>query len=131
MCYQRDVTGTSVEDLVDRGAPVPGNEVEADERPAAPARPYTRELFEGVEQSRDELDEVIEQNAIGWHVDRIAPLERAILRVGLYEIMHRPDVPDEVAIDEAVESAKLYCGAEAPGFVNGVLGGALRQVRHG
>ena len=58
-----------------------------------------------------------------WRIDRIAPLERAILRVALYEILHRPDVPDEVAIDEAVETAKLYCGAEAPGFVNGILGG--------
>ncbi len=131
MCYQRDVTGAQVEDLVDRDIPVPSSEGEPDDRPGAPPRPYTRELVEGVDQSREELDELIEQNAIGWHVDRIAPLERAILRVGLFEIVHRPDVPDEVAIDEAVESAKLYCGAEAPGFVNGVLGGALRQVRHG
>ena len=48
------------------------------------------------------------------------PLERAILRVALFEIVHRPDVPDEVAIDEAVETAKLYCGVQAPGFVNGI-----------
>ena len=56
--------------------------------------------------------------------------ERAILRVALFEIVHRPDVPDEVAIDEAVETAKLYCGVQAPGFVNGILGGILKKVNH-
>ena len=63
-----------------------------------------------------------------WSIDRIAPLERAILRAALYEILHRPDVPDEVAIDEAVETAKVYCGAEAPAFVNGILGGVVREL---
>jgi N utilization substance protein B len=53
------------------------------------------------------------------------------LRVALYEIMERDDVPDEVAIDEAVETAKLYCGPQAPGFVNGVLGGIHKKVKDG
>jgi N utilization substance protein B len=114
--YQRDVTGSPIEDLVARDATGPSG--------------FTRELVEGVDEARDELDELIEDHAIGWHVSRIAPLELAILRVALYEIIHRPDVPDEVAIDEAVETAKLYCGTEAPGFVNGILAGALKQVRH-
>jgi N utilization substance protein B len=98
----------------------------------APATPsvFTRELVEGVEATRDELDDVMEEHAIGWHVERIAPLERAILRVALYEILHRPDVPDEVAVDEAVELAKHYCGTDTPGFVNGILGGVLRHVGH-
>jgi N utilization substance protein B len=114
--YQRDVTGAPIEDLITRDSPSQSA--------------FTRELAEGVDAERDELDELIEEHAIGWHLDRIAPLERAILRVALYEIIHRPDVPDEVAIDEAVETAKLYCGAEAPGFVNGILAGVLKQVRH-
>ena len=113
--YQRDVTGTPIEDLVAR-----------DMTPST----FTRELVEGVEEVRDELDELISEHAIGWQLNRIAPLERGILRVALYEIVHRPDVPDEVAIDEAVESAKLYCGADTPGFVNGILGGVLKRVRH-
>ena len=61
-------------------------------------------------------------------MDRIAPLERSILRTALYEILYRPDIPDEVAIDEAVEAAKTFCGTDAPGFVNGVLGGVVRQL---
>ena len=118
-CYQRDVTG-AVEDAIERGGIAPCSEGRA--RPAAELPPFARELAEGVEH-REELDRLIAEHAIGWDLDRIAPLERAILRVALYEILHRPDVPDEVAIDEAVETAKLYCGADAPGFVNGILGG--------
>jgi N utilization substance protein B len=136
ICYQRDVTGAAVEDLIVRPSPSSGDEKGGaqtlKELGAAPATPsvFTRELVEGVDATRDELDEVIEEHAIGWHVDRIAPLERAILRVALYEIVHRPDVPDEVAVDEAVELAKHYCGADTPAFVNGILGGVLRRV-HG
>ena len=75
-----------------------------------------------MEGQREELDALIERHAEGWTLDRIAPLERNILRVALYEMLHRDDIPHEVAIDEAVEAAKELCGAEAPKFVNGVLG---------
>jgi N utilization substance protein B len=109
-CYQRDVTGRPLAELL-------GPE----------ARTFTRELAEGVEEHRPELDATIAELAKGWTIDRIAPLERNIMRVALYEIEHREDIPTEVAIDEAVELAKEYCGADAPGFVNGVLGTAVRQ----
>ena len=67
------------------------------------------------------------RHSTGWSLERIAPLERSIMRTALYEALHRDDVPVEVAIDEAVELAKQYCGADAPGFVNGVLGAALEE----
>jgi N utilization substance protein B len=108
-CYQRDVTGRPLGELL------------------AEARPFTRELAEGVEERREELDAAIARHAKGWELERIAPLERNLMRVALYEIEHREDVPVEVAIDEAVEIAKEYCGAEAPGFVNGVLGAVVRE----
>lgn len=108
-CYQRDVTGRPLEDLVNDG------------------RPFTQELARGVEEHRAELDEAIGRHAKGWTVERIAPLDRNIMRVALYEIDHREDVPIEVAIDEAVELAKEYCGADAPGFINGVLGAAVKE----
>jgi N utilization substance protein B len=107
-CYQRDVTGRPLDELV------------------AASRPFTRELAEGVEAHREELDSIIARHARGWQLDRIAPLERNTMRVALYEMGHT-DVPVEVAIDEAVEIAKEYCGAEAPGFINGVLGAAVRE----
>ncbi len=91
------------------------------------ARTFTRELVQGVEYWREEIDALIERHAVGWTLDRIAPLERNILRVALFEVLHRSDVPAEVAIDEAVEAAKELCGSEAPGFINGILGAAQRE----
>lgn len=91
------------------------------------AKPFTRELAEQVEASRPELDELISRHSQNWSLSRIAPLERSILRTALYEALHREDIPVEVAIDEAVELAKEYCGADAPGFVNGILGAALEE----
>lgn len=106
--YQRDVTGRPLEELI------------------AQARPLTRQLAEGVDVEREELDELISEYAKGWTVDRIAPLDLNVMRVALYEIEHDL-VPVEVAIDEAVELAKEYCGAEAPKFVNGILGAIVRE----
>lgn len=108
--YQRDVTGRPLEELIPRDA-----------------SPFTRELIEGTDREMDALDAVIERHAVGWTLDRIAPLERSILRVALHEMQSRPDVPDEVAIDEAIEAAKELCSAETPKFVNGILGAAQRE----
>ena len=101
-----------------------GAEETSDERAAALAA-------EAVESHREELDETIARHARGWKLERIAPLERNVMRVALYEIEHSEDVPDEVAIDEAVEIAKEYCGADAPGFVNGILGAIVRERQGG
>ena len=90
------------------------------------ASSFTRELIDGVLQQQEDLDALIERYAEGWTLDRIAPLERAILRTALYEMLYRTDVPDEVAIDEAIEAAKELCAAEAPKFVNGILGTVKR-----
>jgi len=109
-CYQGDVTPRPLEELIDPDA-----------------KPFTRELVEGVSEHRSELDEVISRHARDWSLERIPPLDRNIMRVALFEIRHREDVPTEVAIDEAVELAKEYCGADAPGFINGVLGAAVRE----
>jgi N utilization substance protein B len=107
--YQHEVTGRPVQDVMPRDA-----------------SSFTRELVDGVLAHQDELDALIERYAQNWSLDRIAPLERSILRVALYEMLHRPDVPDEVAIDEAVEAAKELCAAEAAGFINGILGAVKR-----
>jgi transcription antitermination protein NusB len=108
--YQSDVTGRPAHELVERSA-----------------SRFTRELVEGVEAERGSLDESIAKHASGWSLDRIAPLERNILRVAVHEIRTRPDIPAEVAIDEAVEAAKELCGVDAPGFINGVLGAVQRE----
>jgi N utilization substance protein B len=108
--YQRDVTGRSLDELL------------------TGAKPFTRELAEGTDDHRGELDAAIARHAEGWDLDRIAPLERNIMRVALYEATRRDDVPAEVALDEAVGLAREYCGTDSPGFVNGVLGAAVRAA---
>ena len=107
--YQHEVTGRPIDELLEG------------------AKPFTYDLAEGVLGHRDEIDELISRHSKGWTLERIAPLERNIMRVALYESLHRDDIPVEVAIDEAVELAKEYCGTDAPGFVNGVLGAALAE----
>jgi transcription antitermination protein NusB len=116
--YQHDLTGRPLDDLFERDA-----------------APFTRALAHATADHREELDSRIERHARGWALERIAPLERAILRAALLEMEHgdlvdgeRP-IPPEGAIDEAVELAKAFCGSEAPGFVNGILGAALREMR--
>jgi transcription antitermination protein NusB len=94
---------------------------------------FTRALAGLVRDHQPELDELIREHAKGWSLDRIAPLERSILRVGLVELLYPNEVPGdqaippEGAINEAVEIAKRFCGAEAPAFVNGILGTVLRE----
>lgn len=105
--YQRDVTG---------GA-----------KPEQRLPQFAQELADGVEAHRDELDALIGDQAVGWEIGRIAPLERAILRTALYEMLHRPDIPDEVAIDEAVNLAKRYATDDAARLVNGILGRIVRE----
>jgi N utilization substance protein B len=107
--YQHEVTGRPVEELLEG------------------AKPFTCELANAVVSHRDELDDLISRHSKGWALGRIAPLEGSIMRVALYEALHRDDVPVEVAIDEAVELSKEYCGADAPGFINGILGAALAE----
>lgn len=96
---------------------------------------FTRALAQLVQDRQPELDELIAAHASGWSLDRIAPVERAILRVALAELLYPDDVPGERgipaegAIDEAVQTAKEFCGADAPAFVNGILGSVLREMR--
>jgi N utilization substance protein B len=92
------------------------------------AKPFTRELALGADERAEELDEEIGRLSRGWTLDRIAPLELSIMRVALFEMRHREDIPAEVAIDEAVNLAQEFCGADAPDFVNGILGAAAREA---
>jgi len=117
--YQSDLLGRPLEDTFPRDT-----------------HAFTRELAHLVREHQPELDELISRHAKGWSLERIAPLERSILRVGLVELLHPEElpgeqaIPPEGAINEAVEIAKRFCGAEAPAFVNGILGAVLRERGH-
>ncbi|MEA2156132.1 MAG: transcription antitermination protein NusB [Solirubrobacteraceae bacterium] len=115
--YQADVTGRELEDIFEPNASM-----------------FTRALAYAADDRGEELDALVARHARGWTIDRIAPLERAIMRVALLEMCH-PDaapadtpIPPEGAIDEAVELAKTYSGSDAPGFVNGILSAVHREM---
>jgi transcription antitermination protein NusB len=116
--YQHDLTGQPLVQTLSPGTSL-----------------FSQALAYAAADRAQELDAVIDRHAHGWSVTRIQPLERSIMRVALIEMLH-PDVapadtpiPVEGAIEEAVESAKVFCSSEAPAFVNGVLAAALREVR--
>ena len=117
--YQHEVTGRELNDVLPRDA-----------------SRFTRALAHATDDYSPDLDAIIERHSRGWALDRIAPLEKAIMRVALLEML-QPDavpgdqpIPPEGAISEAVSTAKTYCGAEAPGFVNGILNAALMEMRN-
>jgi N utilization substance protein B len=116
--YQHDVTGRALDEVLPKEASV-----------------FTRALAYAADDYAEEVDGLIGRFAKGWSLDRIAPLEKSIMRVALTEMLY-PDVvpgdnpiPPEGAIDEAVETAKTFCGADAPKFVNGILNAALQDMR--
>ena len=109
LLYQWDVTGQPLASLYDG---------DVDQ--------FTRDLAEAVVEHAPALDERITAAAEGWTADRLGVVERNVLRIAIHEL-DSDDVPDEVAIDEAVELAKRYASDEAGRFVNGILGRILRE----
>jgi transcription antitermination protein NusB len=96
----------------------------------APVNDYTITLVEGVTANRTRIDELISEHAEGWTLARMPAVDRAVLRLGLYELLWAQDVPDAVAIDEAVELAKELSTDDSPRFVNGVLDSIARIAEH-
>ncbi len=117
MLFQADVRGESLETIV---------EAEAKRAAGEPDREaswlYAREIVDGVADHRDEIDELIASYAQGWTLERMPNVDRALLRLSAWEVLHNPEVPTAVAIDEAVELAKEYSTDDSARFVNGVLG---------
>ncbi len=99
------------------------------ELPNKKQKDYICALVAGVEDRRGELDGYISQYSIGWRIERISCLCKAVMRVAMYEILYVDDVPDSVAIHEAVELARRYEDEDAVAFVNGLLGSFVRGVQ--
>lgn len=121
--YEADIRGIDpVAMLADRvGAP-----------DLPPVQDYTVTLVEGVTAHQARIDEVLAEHSEGWSLPRMPAVDRAVLRLGLYELLWATDVPDAVVIDEAVEIAKTLSTDDSPRFVNGVLGriaGIAEQLR--
>ena len=120
--YGADLRGLALHVLLDE---------EAGRAAAAPQREsswsYARQIVEGVEEHQSEIDAAIVAHAQGWTLDRMPALDRAIARLGAWEILYNDQVPDGVAIAEAVESAQLLSTEDSSGFINGLLGAIARE----
>ena len=94
---------------------------------------FAKKLAEGVAKHEKDIDNIIEKAAPEWPIPQIAPVDRNVLRIGLYELLFgdQKEVPPKVAINEAIEIAKNYSGPNSPKFVNGVLGTVYRQMEGG
>ncbi|MGO3146560.1 MAG: transcription antitermination factor NusB [Leucobacter sp.] len=122
MLFQADVLAVELDDVIRAES---GRALSEPERLASWV--YAREIVDGVNDHREEIDELIASYAQGWTIDRMPNVDRAILRLASWEILHNPEVPAAVAINEAVGLAKEYSTEDSSRFVNGVLG---RIVEH-
>lgn len=94
----------------------------------SPMPQYAVEIVEGVLAHRERIDELLSTYSQGWTLDRMPAVDRAVLRIGVWELLYNPEVPPAVAIDEAVELASSLSTDESPAFVNGLLS-RLLEVR--
>jgi transcription antitermination protein NusB len=97
-------------------------------RPRPELISLARSLAAGAWRHRMRCDELLAENVLGWSVGRMQPVDRSILRLGLYELLEAPETPAAVVINEAIELARTFGGADSPAFVNGVLDGVRRRV---
>lgn len=103
------------------------SEIEDKENKNERIEEFTKELFEGVKEHQEEIDSLINEHSKAWSKDRISKVAMTILRLSIFEILFREDIPSGVSINEAVELAKKYGSDEEPAFINGILGTISRK----
>ena len=117
LLYASDVRGESATVALDR----------AIEDGEGPTNPYTADLVRGVVEHLTRIDEVLQSYAEGWTLDRMPAVDRNVLRLGIYELLYAEDVPDAVAVSEAMALVRDLSTDDSPQFVNGVLGAVQRN----
>lgn len=127
MLYQADVSGDPIESVIRSYL-----EGGLAERPLLPAaRRFAEHLVRGLMLRRDEIDELIRAGSEHWRIERMAVVDRNVLRLALFELLDDPRPPAAVILDEAVELAKLFGGEESGAFVNGVVDGIRKRLASG
>lgn len=116
LLFESDIRGTNVLELLNL------RDVVEEGPDARPIREYTRSLVIGVNENARKIDELITTYAQGWDMDRMPNVDRNILRLGIFEILWSSEIPDGVAIDEALDLAKQLSTEDSAGFIHGVLG---------
>jgi transcription antitermination protein NusB len=125
MLYACEVAGIGPEEAVAAHAEIVGQPVQLD---TEEAREFAARLAIGTSRSIEEIDPIIAGAAENWRPSRMAVVDRAIIRLAVYQLLHVPDVPAVVAIDESVELARTYGGEESSRFVNGVLDAIRKRI---
>jgi N utilization substance protein B len=110
-----------------RGLPLDGTLEERLASQDPPIGAYSVELVRGVREHQEQIDRLLTTYSQGWTLDRMPSVDRNVLRLGVFELLYAEDVPDAVALSEAVAMARELSTDESPSFVNGVLGGILRD----
>ena len=100
----------------------------ADEDLPEPAREFANEIVRGTMSRTAEIDQLLAAHAQNWRIERMAVLDRLVLRMAIYELMQNPKTPAKVVINEAIELARTYSGEDAVGFVNGVLDAVRKEL---
>lgn len=128
--YQAELSGDALESVIT--SLFEGSLKDADDLPlGAETRRFAERLVRGVTRRREELDALIRAGSDHWRIERMAAVDRNVLRLALFELLDTPETPAAVILDEAVELAKLYGGLESARFVNGVADGIRRRVASG
>ena len=127
MLYQRDLSGDGTEQVI--SAYLDGGLAEQALDPQA--RRFAEHLVRGVVRRMEELDGLIRAGSTNWRLERMAAVDRNVLRIALFELLDEPDTPAAVILDEAVELAKLFGGEESGAFVNGLADGIRRRIESG
>lgn len=123
LVYQMDINHMKAEELLESFFE------SSEEKFSDQDKCYIRECITGILENKEHIDNVIECHLkSSWKLSRIAKVELAILRLAVYEMLYRDDVPGKAAVNEAIELAKLYCGEESGTFVNGVLGSLIKEL---
>jgi N utilization substance protein B len=99
-----------------------------EETPSEEDMLYSDAVLKGIEENTAEIESVIDEIAIGWRIDRMPKVDLSILRVAIFEMLHREDIPYSVSINEAVELAKLFGGDRSSAYINGMLGTLARRL---
>jgi N utilization substance protein B len=89
---------------------------------------YILDAMSSITENIEAIDQYISENLEGWSINRLAKVDLSVLRIAIYEILYRKDIPLEVAINEAIETVKIYSAEESFKFINGVLGGFVRSL---
>jgi N utilization substance protein B len=123
LIYQMDINHMEVEELLENFYD------SSEETFSAQEKSYIKDCLAGIIENKENIDKAIESHLnSSWKLSRVAKVELAILRLAVYEMLYREDVPNKVAVNEAIELAKQYSGEDSGTFVNGVLGSLIKEL---